>query len=72
MPDPETDHCTPDEFAARFELRLQTADQPEAGSGAPQLAAAGNLRNDEVWHWVLLVLLGTLLVESLLANRTAA
>jgi len=68
----ETDRCTPDEFATRFQLSLHEEEAaPEAPSQAV-LASTADLRDDEVWHWVVFVLLGTLLAEGFLANRTAA
>jgi hypothetical protein len=65
----ETDRCTPEEFAHRFGLTL-----PEATTeGAPLTAAAMNvnLRDNEMWHWVLMALLVVLCGEAFLANRTS-
>ena len=76
-PDPaesETAHCTPAEFAARYGFKL-----PEAGAAppGPALAVASKsgddrLRNDEIWPWIALTLIGVLMFEQFLANRTAA
>jgi hypothetical protein len=35
-------------------------------------ALAADLRPDELWYWAVFILLGTLLVEGFVANRTAA
>jgi hypothetical protein len=69
----ETDRCTPEEFAKRFELAL--GDQETETSARPlaaSLALTGDLRDDEVWYWVVFILLGILLLEGFVANRTAA
>jgi hypothetical protein len=65
----ETDRCTPEEFAHRFGLQLPDID---SSTGAPLAAAAlsVDLRDDEVWHWVVLALLVLLCGEAFLANRT--
>ena len=68
----ETDRCTPEEFAARLGFHL-----PGNGDRSPEVAMAGmtatkDLRPDEIWYQVLLVLFGVLLVEGFLANRTPA
>lgn len=64
--------CTPREFADRFGFRL-----PEPGSSlragpAAQKPVDDRLRGDEIWPWLALTLLGCLLLENFLANRTAA
>lgn len=65
----ETDRCTPEEFAHRFGLTLPDAAVP---GNAPVTAAAMNvnLRDDEVWHWLVLALLVVLCGEAFLGNRT--
>jgi hypothetical protein len=69
----EIDRCTPEEFANRFQLTLHEADAP-----APTVvrfapaALAADLRPDELWHWAVFILLGALLVEGFIANRTPA
>jgi hypothetical protein len=68
--------CTPEEFAASFGFRLPApgfASSPAPGpSGAARASADGRLRSDELWPWFALTLIGMLLAESFLANRTAA
>ena len=68
----ETDRCTREEFAARFQLQLQEGDETEVGDSRTKLAASVDLRPDEIWHWLLLCLLAVLVLENFLANRTAA
>ncbi len=65
----ETERCTSEEFAHRFGLRLPDADST---NGAPLAAAAlnVNLRDNEMWHWVVIALLVVLFGEAFLANRT--
>ncbi len=68
----ETDRASRREFADRFGLVLRADEETtEAGSGA-QKAAVAELRPDEIWHWVILVLAAVLLAEAFLANRTPA
>jgi hypothetical protein len=69
----ETDRCTLEEFAKRFELALgDEAAEASARPLAASLALTGDLRDDEVWYWVVFILLGILLLEGFVANRTAA
>ena len=68
----ETARCTPREFADHFGFRLAEPSRV-AGAGAGALAPPdGRLRDDEIWPWLALGLIGVLLVENFLANRTAA
>ncbi len=68
----ETARCTPREFADHFGFRLAEPGRV-AGTGAGALAPPdGRLRDDEIWPWLALGLIGVLLVENFLANRTAA
>ena len=68
----ETARCTPREFADHFGFRLAEPGRV-AGAGAGALAPPdGRLRDDEIWPWLALGLIGVLLVENFLANRTAA
>lgn len=69
----ETDRCTAEEFGKRFELALgEEAAEASARPLAASLALTGDLRDDEVWYWVVFILLGILLLEGFVANRTAA
>jgi hypothetical protein len=68
----ETERCTPEEFVNRFGLKL-ASDTPIVEQPAATRAAIGaELIDSEVWHWVAVALLAALLLEALVANRTAA
>ncbi|MDR3636295.1 MAG: BatA domain-containing protein [Isosphaeraceae bacterium] len=64
--------CTPREFADRFGFRLPETKTSIVNQAAAKKPADDRLRGDEIWPWLALTLLGFLLVESFLANRTAA
>lgn len=68
----ETDRCTPMEFSDRFALHVGGRN-----SSADQLVAAVapttvELRDDEIWHWIVFALVGVLCIECFLGNRTTA
>ena len=68
----EGEHCSVEGFTERFGLTLS---QSASASATPQpiVADAGiDLRQDELWPWCLVMLVGILLSESFLANRTLA
>jgi hypothetical protein len=68
----ETARCTPKEFADRFGFQLPLpAPDPLVPEGTQKIAD-DRLRSNEIWPWLALTLVGLLLVESFLANRTAA
>jgi len=74
-PDPdETDtaRCSPKEFAARFGFALPEAEPLAKAPRAPRGSADDRVRSDEIWPWLALGLVGVLLIEAFLANRTAA
>lgn len=68
----QTARCTPKEFADRFGFKLPAPvlEAPLA-QGQPRIDD-DRLRSNEIWPWLALTLVGLLLVESFLANRTAA
>jgi hypothetical protein len=69
----ETERCSTDEFANRFGLK--PADEEEVAKSAPVVAQASfgsEMIDSEVWHWVAVLLLASLLMEGLVANRTTA
>ncbi|NQT15794.1 MAG: BatA domain-containing protein [Planctomycetes bacterium] len=68
----ETDRSTREEFAARFQFELHSTEEERADGWETDLARAVDVRPDEIWHWVILCLLGVLFVENFLANRTTA
>ncbi|MBW3542298.1 MAG: BatA domain-containing protein [Planctomycetes bacterium] len=67
----ETDRLSVEEFARRFELTTPQGDGREVAAANPA-AARLNLRADEVWHWVLCVIVGVMCLECFVANRTTA
>jgi hypothetical protein len=77
-PDPlesETARCTPQEFADRYGFRLPvpTARASVAARGDEGRRTTDEaMRNDEIWPWLALALIGGLAIENFLANRTAA
>jgi len=78
-PDPSESaiaRCTPQDFANRYGFKL-----PAVGAGAGAVAAKtqdartstdDRLRSDELWPIIALGLVGVLMLEQFLANRTAA
>lgn len=70
----DTARCTPREFAGRFGFQPPGPAAGAADGAAPRVNARGDdrLRGDEVWPWFAAALLGVLLLEQFLANRTAA
>lgn len=68
----DTARCTPREFADRFGFRLPEARAAAIAESGAKKPADDRLRGDEIWPWLALTLLGFLLLESFLANRTAA
>lgn len=66
----ETERCTPEEFENRFGLKLVS----EGGTTVTDVTAAQgvDLHRDELWHWVACALLGVLLLEGFVGNRTTA
>ncbi len=66
----ETERCTPQEFENRFALKFVS----ENGSSTNEVVSAHavDLHRDELWHWVACLLLGALLLEGFVGNRTTA
>ena len=74
-PDPyesETARCTPKEFADRYGFRLPERKAVASKVDGDKKPADDRLRGDEIWPWVALTLIGLLMFEQFLANRTAA
>ena len=69
----ETDRCTVEEFAQRFELTLPAATD-EARGPSPVVAAGPNfdLRDHEIWQYLALALVLLVCSEAFLANRTSS
>ena len=68
----DTARCTPKQFADHFGFRLPVPAGPDVARQLTPGTADDRLRNDEIWPWLALTLLGVLLTENFLANRTAA
>ena len=69
----ETERCTRQEFADRFQLVL--ADRPGEPIIRPTTAASlsgADLRKDERWHWAAVALVALMLLESFVGNRTVS
>jgi uncharacterized membrane protein len=68
----ETDRCTPVEFSDRFALHVGGRDSSADQMVAAVVPTTVELRDDEIWHWMVFALVSVLCVESFLANRTTA
>lgn len=68
----ETDRCTIEEFATRFGLKLDDAETPVEEVKLNQDGQGTELIDSEVWPWIAVMLLVALMLETLVANRTAA
>lgn len=66
----ETERCSRQEFEDRFAMKFVD----EEGASANQLADLGHIefQQDEIWHWAACALLGVLLLEGFVGNRTTA
>jgi hypothetical protein len=67
----ETDRCTQEEFAERFGLKGADAEAPVAAASV-RAADSVELIDSELWPLLATVLLCVVLLEGLIANRTAA
>jgi hypothetical protein len=68
----ETARCTPREFADRFGFRLPEPAGPATAEQSKKTLSDDRLRSDELWPWLALTLVGFLMLEFFLANRTTA
>jgi hypothetical protein len=68
----ETDRASTEEFVNRFGLKLASEATPVEAVETPQVASGSELIDSEFWPILASLLLGTLLLEGLVANRTAA
>jgi 3-oxoacyl-ACP reductase-like protein len=67
----ETERCPAEEFLNRFGLK-QGADAPAQPVAAASAAIGTELADSEFWPAIASLLLIVLVLESLVANRTAA
>jgi hypothetical protein len=65
----ETEACTPQDFENRFAMAFVDENAASEAPAQPQIV---DERKDEQWHWVACVLLGLLLLEGFVGNRTTA
>ena len=68
----ETERCTSEEFATRFGLKLADASATVEAPKEEQAAAGTELMDSEIWPWLASLLLAAVVIEGLVANRTAA
>lgn len=68
----ETERCTSQEFVDRFGLKPGDDVVAKAAPAPMQAAIGTEMIDSEFWPWVAVLLLGMLLLEGLVANRTAA
>lgn len=66
----ETDRCTLEDFAERFQLTLQTGESTPIGPVAQ--ISRSDMRPHEQWHWAALAVLALMLTEGFIANRTVS
>jgi uncharacterized membrane protein len=70
----ETERCSVEDFASRFELNIgdQEIGVPAARLRRASFSSALDVRQNEIWHWILFALVTLGAVEFFLANRTVA
>ena len=68
----ETDRCSLDDFVGRFELNVGTTEQPTKVARAGAFGSPLDVRENEIWHWILFALVIVMIAEFFVGNRTAA
>ncbi|HEV3005342.1 MAG TPA: BatA domain-containing protein [Pirellulales bacterium] len=68
----ETERCSVEEFINRFGLKLADADETPRPAAEVHASLGTEMIDSEIWHWVALLVLAALVLEGLVANRTAA
>jgi hypothetical protein len=68
----ETDRCEPEEFASRFGLKPASQAIAQADAAPTAELAGTELMDSEIWPWLAMLLLVTVVIEGFVANRTAA
>lgn len=68
----ETERSTVDEFVNRFGLKPAKTQSEVVAAPQEQAASGTELIDSEVWPWLAMMLVAGLVVEVLVANRTAA
>lgn len=65
----DAEPCDREEFEKRFGVRFVDENHGELASPPPESAA---VQRDEFWHWIACGLLGVILLEGFVGNRTTA
>jgi hypothetical protein len=68
----ETDRCSPEDFTNRFGLKLGAEAATVAAPATARAGIGSELIDSEFWPWIAMGLLAALVLEGLVANRTAA
>ncbi|HUY87210.1 MAG TPA: BatA domain-containing protein [Pirellulales bacterium] len=68
----ETERCTADEYMNRFGLKVGDDDAKQTAATAQHASLGTEMVDSEIWPWVAALVLAALIVEGLVANRTAA
>ncbi|HJS08418.1 MAG TPA: hypothetical protein VJ809_12190, partial [Pirellulales bacterium] len=68
----ETQRCTLDDFAKRFGVALKTEETEDPVIAASTGQASLQFRQNEIWHWMIVALVGIAALEFFLANRATA
>jgi hypothetical protein len=68
----ETQRCTLDDFAKRFGVALKTDESEAPILTASTGPASLQFRQNEIWHWMIVALVGIAALEFFLANRATA
>ena len=67
----ETERCSIDDFVKRFELNV--GEEPEvAPTARASFGSPIDVRQNEIWHWILFGLITVLVAEFFVSNRTVA
>jgi hypothetical protein len=68
----ETDRCSSDDFIRRFGLKIDHDDTGPASEAVAKASLGTELIDSELWPWLAGLLLVSLVLETIIANRTAA
>jgi hypothetical protein len=68
----ETDRCTLDDFAKRFGVAVETVEAEDPLLTASTGPVSLQFRQNEIWHWMIVALVGLAALEFFLANRATA
>ncbi|MHB8953041.1 MAG: BatA domain-containing protein [Pirellulaceae bacterium] len=68
----ESERCTAEQFAARFRFQVTPEEDGQTATRVARATNPNQLRQDEIWQWLVLGLFGCLLAEGFLGNRTTA